>query len=49
LYAPGLAYVAGKVRIVEGSPKSNLAPTPLVDEPSPKLVQENLLTLVYYT
>jgi hypothetical protein len=49
LEALGLACVARKVRIAEGSLKSNLAPTPLVDEPSPKLIHENLLTLVYYT
>jgi hypothetical protein len=36
-HALGLAYVAEKVRITEGSLNSNLAP-PLVDEPSLKLV-----------
>ena len=38
-YALGLAYVAEKVSSTEGLLRSNLAPTPWVDEPSLKLDQ----------
>ena len=39
VYALGLAYVADKVRFHREIQKLNLAPTPWVDEPPPKLDQ----------
>jgi hypothetical protein len=39
LYALGLAYIIEKVRFHRGSLESDLASSPLMDEPSPKLDQ----------